>query len=217
MAKTKSASTSAKREVEAKYLIETPEQLAAVAEELKQLASPTWESQLNHYFFGGRDTVLDLKEHLKIDSDTPEAAVSIRTRQVNGEPAILVFKFGANPENGTDRIEQEYKTKRPIDELDALIEKLGGTCRSKWSRERIAYTTPTVIFSLDKNSGYGHLLELEAGPELADNPNALEILDTIAGNMGLKRLPEDRLQRMFAYYEEHWREYYGTTNVFRVG
>ncbi len=34
--------------------------------------------------------------------------------------------------------------------------------------------------------------------------------------VGVAELPQDRLERMFAYYNLHWPEYYGTENIFTI-
>lgn len=34
--------------------------------------------------------------------------------------------------------------------------------------------------------------------------------------IGVEELSQDRLERMFAYYNEHWEEYYGTDKTFVV-
>jgi hypothetical protein len=34
--------------------------------------------------------------------------------------------------------------------------------------------------------------------------------------LGVEELPQDRLERMFAHYNAHWPEYYGTEKVFVI-
>lgn len=35
-------------------------------------------------------------------------------------------------------------------------------------------------------------------------------------SLGAQELPGDRLECMFAYYNQHWPEYYGTDKIFTV-
>jgi len=35
-------------------------------------------------------------------------------------------------------------------------------------------------------------------------------------SLGVRELPQDRLERMFKFYNSHWREYYGTDKIFTV-
>ena len=42
-----------------------------------------------------------------------------------------------------------------------------------------------------------------------------ELFD-IMEQLGVVELPQDRLERMFAHYNAHWNEYYGTDNVFVI-
>jgi adenylate cyclase class IV len=204
------------REVERKYLIDTPEKMAKVVSELAQWTTGTWEAQLNHYFFADTSVVAAIKEQLNIKGDTPDVKLSLRTRSINKGLGILVVKYGKNPENGEDRTEETYQTNLTIQELDRLIEDCGGSVRSKWSRERVTYTSPQIIVTLDRNAGYGPLLEVEATELTAEREDAFDILDNFAARMDLTPLEPERLERMFQYYEAHWRDYYGTTNVFHV-
>jgi hypothetical protein len=34
--------------------------------------------------------------------------------------------------------------------------------------------------------------------------------------LGVEELLQDRLERMFAHYNEHWQEYYGTDRTFII-
>ena len=44
---------------------------------------------------------------------------------------------------------------------------------------------------------------------------AEELLETME-NFGVTELPQDRLERMFAYYNNNWKYYYGTEKIFDI-
>ena len=71
--------------------------------------------------------------------------------------------------------------------------------------------------TIDKNAGYGYLAEfeiIESDPSRADGAKAK--LREIIKNVGLEELDQARLGRMFAYYNAHWPEYYGTEKIFVI-
>jgi hypothetical protein len=70
---------------------------------------------------------------------------------------------------------------------------------------------------MDKNAGYGYLVEVEILAESTEavDPTKAQIY-ALMEKLGLTELPQARLDRMFDYYNAHWREYYGTDKVFVV-
>jgi hypothetical protein len=36
------------------------------------------------------------------------------------------------------------------------------------------------------------------------------------GKIGAEELPQERLERMFTYYNTHWQDYYGTDKIFTI-
>lgn len=157
---------------------------------------------------------------------------SVRTR---GTPTqtIIVVKATVNDEsssNGTARIEWEVDlAPMTLDEMDAKVLEAGFSYQAKWSREREGYhLTPSpsperegsqkeTILCLDKNAGYGYLAEFErviTDAEKVDETRAL--LLALIESLGYQELDQARLARMFDFYNQNWREYYGTENVFTV-
>lgn len=189
--------------------------------------------QLNHYFVGGSlqalyDLVKNLlgppaREKLK---DLAEKArdFSVRTREADGK-IILVVKASVDDttsENGTARLEWEHTMDLGLDALDALVLKAGFAYQAKWSRERSEYKyspLPNVTLSVatDKNAGYGYLAEFEL---VVDDPNKAEdaknLIRSVMGGLNIDELPQDRLARMFDFYNKNWREYYGTDKTFTI-
>ena len=74
-----------------------------------------------------------------------------------------------------------------------------------------------ITVCLDKNAGYGYLAEFE---QVVDDPTKLEgarnDLRAFMGRLGVQELPQDRLERLFAFYNAHWPEDFGTDKIFTV-
>ncbi|MDZ4284284.1 MAG: hypothetical protein U1A28_00470, partial [Patescibacteria group bacterium] len=82
---------------------------------------------------------------------------------------------------------------------------------------REEYTFRNTAVTIDKNAGYGYLAEFEAvvnDAAQADQTKAR--LRNVMAELGATELSQERLERMFAYYNAHWPEYYGTDKVFVV-
>lgn len=185
-------------------------------------------SQLNHYFVNGNLKRLadaleeifskEVRERLLSIADRAHD-VSVRTRQKNTS-VFLVVKASVDDTtsaNGISRMEFEEPVPLSLDELDALVLQAGFTYQAKWSREREEYAFRGVNVCLDKNAGYGYLAEFEkvVSDETALNSARDEVVAVMA-ELGAEELPQDRLERMFAHYNEHWPSYYGTDNVFTI-
>ena len=71
--------------------------------------------------------------------------------------------------------------------------------------------------TLDKNAGYGWLAEFE---KMTDDPGKVDAakkeIRALMSRLGVEELPQDRLERMFDFYNKHWQEYYGTDRIFVV-
>lgn len=185
--------------------------------------------QLNHYFVGGdasaleekflgRIPIADMNRFLRVMREGKN--LSIRTRRAN-EEVLFVVKASIDDttsENGTARIEFEAKMAMSIDELDALILESGCAYQAKWSRDREEYAlTDGTHVCIDRNAGYGYLAEFER--VVSEDTSADEVkkaLRALMEKLEVGELPQDRLERMFAHYNEHWQEYYGTEKTFLV-
>jgi adenylate cyclase class IV len=226
-------------EVEIKALLGTPERAEELRAALKkidpQCSLTSKNKQLNHYFEPSEDesgggTIAELAKaaaaHL---SDTDRARLdeiaakaktfSVRTREKDGT-VILVVKASVGDDssaNGVSRMEFEATMPLSLDELDKLVLSAGFTYQAKWSREREEYVANGINVCLDKNAGYGYLAEFE---RVVDDEsavaNAEQEVRTLMAEVGAAELPQDRLERMFAHYNAHWPEYYGTENIFVI-
>ncbi len=223
---------------EAKYEIEIKSLLggASAAEALRaglRKINPsctliTSYTQLNNYFEGGDPKRLAkmLAPHLppeeveRMWQMVDGEKISVRTREMNGIAKIVMkASVGSDSsENGIVRMEIEEPTKGlTFDELNKMVLTAGYRYQAKWSRAREEYHISNISICLDKNAGYGYLAEFEKViNDTAHTAKARKEINKLMHTLGLAELPQDRLERMFAYYNKHWPEYYGTDKVFIV-
>lgn len=185
--------------------------------------------QLNHYFNTPADlsklekVVTPLIEKSKIDSLKKIVAegkkVSIRTRDADGK-VLFVIKASIDDNssaNGVSRIEFESPVKLSLAQLDQALQDAGLTYQAKWSREREEYQSGDMHICLDKNAGYGYLAEFEKVLSSAGEADKAKTdLLAFMKSVGAIELDQSRLERMFAHYNTHWPEYYGTENIFNI-
>lgn len=220
-----------KYEVEIKSLLQTNEKAQKLRDKLAEagIEIKNKYKQLNHYFLNDGDFAkleekllplfdVDKKDKLKKILEEGQNH-SLRTREMNGE-AFFVVKASVDDttsSNGILRMEFEEAAGIPMDELNKLLEEAGFSYQAKWSREREEYGKDDFYITIDKNAGYGYLSEFEIQTEdqakLGETKQ--KILDFM-NELGLQELSQDRLKRMFEFYNQNWREYYGTENVFNV-
>lgn len=217
-------------EIEIKCLLGSRENADRLATKMKEI-DPALQTvgtyrQLNHYFEGKGDfkavaKVLKDEEAQRSFVELAEKAkdFSLRTRDADGT-ILLVLKASIDDTtsaNGTARREFEEKVPMTLDELDQAILAAGFTYQSKWSRERTEYKFSGANVTIDRNAGYGYLAEfesVESDPSLADKTK--ERLRGLIQSVGFAELDQARLARMFAFYNAHWPEYYGTEKVFNI-
>jgi adenylate cyclase class IV len=219
-------------EVEVKSLLGSPERAEEVRKALKNKDSSvkllSRNKQLNHYFVDGDLSVLAKRASKFL---LPEAAnrlgdivkrakeTSVRTRDKDGE-VLLVVKASIDDttsSNGIARLEFEEPVNMSLGELDALVLSAGYKYQAKWSREREEYNCAGTNVTLDKNAGYGWLAEFErvvsAEAEVAEARSAIAEL---MRELGVEELPQERLARMFDFYNKNWQDYYGTEKIFTI-
>ena len=65
--------------------------------------------------------------------------------------------------------------------------------------------------------GYGYVVEFEKVIFDTDSiDRTRSYILQIMAEVGVEELHPNRLDRMFAYYNDHWQEYYGTQKVFTI-
>jgi predicted adenylyl cyclase CyaB len=219
-------------EVEVKSLLGEKENADALIVRMKE-SDPSVQclsknSQLNHYFEGGDIHQLFVNtEHLFSDAQKEKlklitekgANFSVRTRQKDTQ-VLLVVKASVDEgtsENTVTRMEFEEAVSVSLDELDGLVEKSGYTYQAKWSRAREEYSFKGMNVCLDKNAGYGYLAEFEK--MVADEAalaDARKEIDAVMAELGVFELSQERLARMFDFYNKNWAEYYGSEKTFSI-
>jgi len=114
-------------------------------------------------------------------------------------------------------MEFEEEINLSLDDLDNALLAAGLRYQAKWSREREEYLCQGINVCLDRNAGYGWLAEFEkvVGQE-SELESARQEVRALMEQCGVQELQQDRLERMFAFYNAHWGEYYGTDKVFTV-
>ncbi|MFA7309961.1 MAG: CYTH domain-containing protein [Candidatus Paceibacterota bacterium] len=219
-------------EVEVKALLGSAQRAQELRDALKSIDPNTQilshNRQLNHYFEGGTleklcdVMVVHLSEHtLEKLRDFAKRAkkFSVRTRDKDNI-VLLVIKASVGDdtsENGVTRMELEEHLPFTINELDDLVLEAGFTYQAKWSREREEYLVDGINVCLDKNAGYGYLAEFEIVVDDAAQLGSARVkIDEFMRKVGTVELPQDRLERMFSFYNAHWPEYYGTDKIFTI-
>lgn len=159
------------------------------------------------------------QEELKNIAQKAKSGISIRTRDADGK-ALFIIKASIGDDsssNGVSRVEFEEPVALSFDALNQKLIDAGLSFEAKWSREREEYMVGEIHITIDKNAGYGYLAEFE---RMVEDEGAAEKAQTevkaLMKKVDCEELPQDRLERMFKFYNEHWEEYYVTDNVFTV-
>lgn len=220
-------------EIEIKSLLGSKENADTLKSKLKEVDPSTRlvssNKQLNHYFIDGDFEKLYKNFEGLVSEETTEGLkdiinegrdFSVRTREIDGK-ILLVIKASIDDTtsaNGISRIEFEEEIKgKTLNELDNLLLDAGFKYQAKWSREREEYTCRGISVSIDKNAGYGYLAEFERMIDDSDKAEeAQKELRLLMEEVGVVELAQDKLERMFAHYNEHWPEYYGTDKIFII-
>jgi len=221
-------------EIEIKSLLGSRENAGNFRKKLKE-KDPNLElvgtnNQLNHYFNVPED-LSKLEENILplVPSERADSlkkileegkSFSIRTRKTGEDTVIFVIKASVGDDtssNGVARIEFEGQVPKTLEELDQTLLDSGLSYQAKWSREREEYKSGNLNITIDRNAGYGYLAEFERVVESASRVDEVkaELLGFMS-EIGVEELKQDRLERMFDFYNKNWRDYYGTENVFVI-
>lgn len=220
-------------EVEIKSLLGSEERAEHLRERMEEHDLPLQfhgaHAQRNHYFVAPDNPSRiveqvaplltaaeqdELKEILAVGED-----LSIRSREADGT-VLLVVKASIDEgtsANTVSRREFEAEVDCSLDELDERLLAAGLEYQSKWSRDREEYTLGDITVTIDRNAGYGYLAEFEQ--VVQDESRTADVRDKLLALMdelGVEELPQERLERMFEYYNNNWEDYYGTDKTFTV-
>lgn len=187
------------------------------------------QRQLNHYFAWWE--IMSIYDHLS--SSMPIAQQeqlhhicmygrnhSVRTRSIlPWDHTLLVIKSSTwddSSHNGVTRLEFEYHfPEMSLEELDRIILNLGWEYLSKWSRIRTNYHVENITISLDQNAWYGYVAELETmlepGEKITDAESRIRVF---MDKLGAHELSQEKIEQMFAHYNQNWADYYGTSRTF---
>lgn len=231
-------------EIEIKSLLGSPEKAEELRAKLRArdgLKELGRHSQLNHYFVAPNDlkdgkngvslpSLAVLKEKIlplvpaehreRLEKILAEGRdYSIRTRDADGK-VFFVIKASLGDDtsaNGVSRMEFEAMVRKTLGELDRILLDARLEYQAKWSREREEYRLGEINITIDRNAGYGYLAEFEKviNDRTAAATAKAEVAALMA-DLGVLELPQDRLERMFAFYNAHWRDYYGTDKIFNI-
>lgn len=219
-------------EIEIKSLLGAKENAEALCAKMKALdpscTKVSANKQLNHYFKDGDvQSLFEKTKHLFSETEQEKfqkivekgSDFSVRTRQKDDE-VLLVVKASLDAgtsANTVSRLEFEEPVQVSLDEFDALVLEAGFAYQAKWSRDREEYAYKGATVCLDRNAGYGYLAEFEKVTDDEDSLDAVRTdLESLMTELGVAELPQDRLERMFAFYNENWPEYYGTDKTFVI-
>ena len=219
-------------EIEVKSLLGEQEKATALKAKMCELdpacACIAKNKQLNHYFHAGDIHDLYEKTHHLVDGPELEKFkemlekgnnFSVRTRQKDDE-VLLVVKAavdGGTSENTVKRLEFEEPVSVTLEELDELVLSAGYDYQAKWSREREEYAYKGANVCLDKNAGYGYLAEFEKIVEDENDVDSVrDEIDELMTELGVEELSQERLARMFDFYNRNWPDYYGTDKTFNI-
>ena len=222
-------------EVEVKSLLGSKEKADALRDALcarnPGVACTSRNKQLNHYFIGGDikklgaqvESLFDAAARARLHTITDRATnASVRTRDKDGVVYLVIKASVGDPaagtsSNGVMRMEFEEPVALTLEGLDQKVLDAGFTYQAKWSREREEYEYKGLNVCLDKNAGYGFLAEFEKMvDEEADITRAREEVRALMEELGVEELSQERLERMFAFYNANWQDYYGTDKIFIV-
>ena len=196
------------------------------ADESTKLTSKN--KQLNHYFEGG-----DIAKLFEVSKDLLSEDArgkfltmiakgknfSVRTRQKD-EAVFLVLKASideGSSSNTVSRLEFEEPVLIPLDALDTKVMEAGFSSQAKWSREREEYAYKGANVCIDRNAGYGYLAEFEkVVHDETVLPQVRAEIDALMLELGVTELAQDRLERMFEFYNMNWPDYYGTEKTFVI-
>jgi len=219
-------------EIEVKSLLGEKERAEALKKKMYELdvdcKHVSTNKQLNHYFKDGDINKLFKKvEHLFLGEQLEKFKIitqrgsdfSIRSRQRN-EEVLLVIK--ASIDEGTSantvkRMEFEEPVAISLDELDALVLSADYEYQAKWSRDREEYEYKGANVCFDRNAGYGYLAEFEKIViDENDADSVREEIDVLMAELDVVELSQERLARMFSFYNDNWTSYYGTDKTFTI-
>jgi len=219
-------------EVEIKCLVEDANKAIGLPAAIRSLGYTLEQTaqyeQLNDYYIDGNieKLVKKLEKLLKAterkqlkDIAENNTTFSVRGRQ-NNDKVVFQLKAtkGEDANHAAQRAEFEATLKVSLDELKDVIISAGFKIQARWEAYRTLYRVSNgITFDSLFSPGYGYMAEFELVVNEKDQlENAETRVRSFAHELGLEPVDPHRVERMFAYYNEHWQEYYGTKKTFHM-
>lgn len=177
------------------------------------------ESQINIYYKGlNKDNLSTISEVIDIallEEIKNFSQFSLRTRLINNEEAFIIIKASnENVINGNERREINYK----IDPQDFhLIDSILSnrySVDSKWNRTRVIYESEFLALTVDNNSGYGIIGEIEILEENDKYKSIQDLINLIQGTE-CRLLEVSRVNEWYKIYCTMWERFYLTGKTFK--
>lgn len=218
-------------EVEIRCLIPNPDQAKNLPAEIEKLGLTTDKtaeySQLNDYYVDGdihqlaqnlNGVIAKAEAKLLADIVKGHNTFSVRARQNNDDVLFIVkATTGGSANHGVQRAEFEVPVTQSLDQLKDIITGSGYSVQARWMAHRTLYRISNGI-TLNSYfcAGYGYGAEFELLVEAGQQVNAETRVRDFVQQLGLEPVDPEFMERMFAYYNAHWQEYYGTEKVFTL-
>ncbi len=220
------------REIEKKYLLKNKADREDLVQNLKDLF-PGMELKgtktVISYFYKkaeSKDQILAAGKALLTEAQMADLTtlvencdeIMVKCRSIDDTKyfAVKGAASGEDAVHAANRMEYEVVLDQDLESINGAIVGAGIILVSKWSSLRDFY-------SLDENlkadiefvAGYGHKAELELViPDGESVDDAVATIDVLAEKLKLYYASDALMGRMYAYYNQHWEEYFNTDNVF---
>lgn len=221
-----------KREIEIKYLLNGKtgknELIAALERVFPTHQKKATKTVISYFYKDGvsHEQILTVGKNLLMPEEYIELqsvlnnsdALLVKARSIDDTVyfAVKGSAKGDDPVHAVNRIEFEAEVHVSLEDVGNIIEDAGIEIASKWSSRREFYTLENNIeMNLEFVAGYGYKAEIEIVINDGDShEDAIKSIETIAGSLHLTEASQELFGRMYAYYNEHWQEYFNTDREF---
>jgi adenylate cyclase class IV len=220
------------REIEKKYLLKDKAARCALVEQLYQIYPGTkllGTKTVISYFYEpaeSKDQILavarkllkdkELAELTKLVKHSVEIMVKCRSIDDTNYFSVKGAAAGQDAVHAANRMEFEAGLSMSLEEINQVIVDAGIKLVSKWSSRRDFYSLGQGLKAdIEFVAGYGHKAELEVVIQDGESvDDAMATIDELADKLDLYYASDELMGRMYAYYNQHWEEFFNTDNVF---
>jgi len=184
------------KEIEYKFLLNTNEKLENFRNIISNVykTKERWE-QLNWYY------IAPWKNDLRIRKTETESYLILKVWDMH------------------DESKEEYEVKcdrEEFEKLDKMLSKLGYSYDTKWFRYREEFEFNGFNITLDENSGFWWMAEIEKVVEEWEEEQAKKEILEFAQSLGLDPTPKSDLDLIYNHYKKNWKEYYDERKVINL-